>query len=230
MFLFFQARGSSRRIQNNAREGNASPAVRAFAIFKKEKLSQAKQNTKKTNTKKKKKGNNGGGGGGKDGSIKLTTSAITDAWKALTNALRKPYLDAAAAENKSKHANVQPSSTTTTTTNEESSSTTSSSSSSSSTSSTSSSSSKKKSKGGYSRNTNVAPVLCEVRRFNNVRELASIFGPASMVRIVSSMLTPSGRVKVKHVVRQPVLLKYDGKINELSVGFSVAAEFVRNKK
>jgi len=152
----------------------------------------------------------------------------------LTNALRKPYLDAAAAENKSKHANVQPSSTTTTTTNEESSLTTTSSSSSSSstssTSSTSSSSSKKKSKGGYSRNTNVAPVLCEVRRFNNVRELASIFGPASMVRIVSSMLTPSGRVKVKHVVRQPVLLKYDGKINELSVGFSVAAEFVRNKK
>merc|ERR1712166_1507767 len=89
---------------------------------------------------KKKKGNSGGHG--KDGSIKLTTSAITDAWKALTNALRKPYLDAAAAENKSKHANVQPSSTTTTTTNEESSlTTTSSSSSSSSTSSTSSSSS-----------------------------------------------------------------------------------------
>merc|ERR1712166_801726 len=94
---------------------------------------------------KKKKGNSGGHG--KDGSIKLTTSAITDAWKALTNALRKPYLDAAAAENKSKHANVQPStsSTTTATTNEESSlTTTSSSSSSSSTSSTSSSSSSKK--------------------------------------------------------------------------------------
>ena len=76
-FHILQARGSSRRIQNNAREGNASPAVRAFAIFKKEKLSQAKRNTKKTNTKKKKKGNNGGGG--KDGSIKLTTSALADA-------------------------------------------------------------------------------------------------------------------------------------------------------
>ena len=70
-------------------------------------------------------------------------------------------------------------------------------------------------------------MLREIRRFDDVQELALIFGPASMVRVVSSMLTPSGRVKVKHFVRVPVLLKYDGRSNDLSIGFSVAAEFVR---
>jgi len=42
------------------------------------------------------------------------------------------------------------------------------------------------------------------------------------------MLTPSGRVKVKHFVKNPVLLKFDGRSNELSIGFSVAVEFVRS--
>ena len=71
-------------------------------------------------------------------------------------------------------------------------------------------------------------MLREIRRFDNVQELVSIFGPASMTRVVSSMLTPSGRVKVKHFVKNPVLLKFDGRSNELSIGFSVAVEFVRS--
>ena len=60
----------------------------------------------------------------------------------------------------------------------------------------------------------------------DLNELLHIFGPASMVRVVGSMLTPSGRVKVQHFVRDPVLLKYDGGTNELSIGFGVSAKFM----
>ena len=70
------------------------------------------------------------------------------------------------------------------------------------------------------------PVLREVRKFEDLNELLHIFGPASMVRVVGSMLTPSGRVKVQHFVRDPVLLKYDGGTNELSIGFGVSAKFM----
>ena len=71
------------------------------------------------------------------------------------------------------------------------------------------------------------PVLREIRKFENLAMLARIFGPASMIRIVGSMLTPSGRVKVKHFVKGPVMLKYDGGARELTIGFSVGAEFKR---
>lgn len=70
------------------------------------------------------------------------------------------------------------------------------------------------------------PVLREFRKFENLDELSNIFGPASMMRVVGSMLTPSGRVKVQHFVRGPVLLKFDGDLKELSLGFHVAAKFM----
>jgi hypothetical protein len=83
---------------------------------------------------------------------------------------------------------------------------------------------KKKNPGGKSGD--APPVLREVRKFEDLNELLHIFGPASMVRVVGSMLTPSGRVKVQHFVRHPVLLKYDGGVNELSIGFGVSAKFM----
>ena len=85
---------------------------------------------------------------------------------------------------------------------------------------------KKKQKNLGGEGNNATPVLREVRKFENLNELLHIFGPASMVRVVGSMLTPSGRVKVQHFVRDPVLVKYDGGANELSIGFGVSAKFM----
>ena len=85
---------------------------------------------------------------------------------------------------------------------------------------------KKKKKNPGGEGNDAPPVLHEVRRFEDLNELLHIFGPASMVRVVGSMLTPSGRVKVQHFVRDPVLLKYDGGANELSIGFGVSAKFM----
>ena len=213
MCLSLQARGTSRRIQNNAREGNVPPTLRAFAVFRKEKLEKSKV----------------------EGGVKLSATAISDQWKAMTHGQRKLYLDAAMMGVKSSKA---ASGSGATEGNDGDASSSSSSSSSSTSSSTSTSSthptnggkhakSHKKGKSSNSRVQVDTPVLREIRRFDDVQELALIFGPASMVRVVSSMLTPSGRVKVKHFVRVPVLLKYDGRSNDLSIGFSVAAEFVR---
>ena len=218
--LSLQARGTSRRIQNNAREGNVPPTLRAFAVFRKEKLEKSKV----------------------EGGVKLSATAISDQWKAMTHGQRKLYLDAAMMGVKSSKAasgsgatkgNDGDASSTSTSTSSSSSSSSSSSTSTSTSTSTSSTKggkhakSHKKGKSSNSRIQVDTPVLREIRRFDDVQELALIFGPASMVRVVSSMLTPSGRVKVKHFVRVPVLLKYDGRSNDLSIGFSVAAEFVR---
>lgn len=85
---------------------------------------------------------------------------------------------------------------------------------------------KKKQKNLGGEGNNATPVLREVRKFEDLNELLHIFGPASMVRVVGSMLTPSGRVKVQHFVRDPVLVKYDGGANELSIGFGVSAKFM----
>jgi hypothetical protein len=172
----------------------------------------------------------------------FSDSNITDRWKALTHTNRKIYLDAAMAECNQKrneqmeieqmknkdsgHAESSSPSSLSSSSSSSSSTTTTTTKISSSSSSSSSSTSKLTNKRG-----NIAidaPILREIRRFDNVQELVSIFGPASMVRVVSSMLTPSGRVKVKHYVKNPVLLKFDGRTNELSVGFSVAVEFVRS--
>ena len=204
-----QARGTNRRIQNNAREGNVPPSLRAFTLFREEKTKQM------------------------NGS-KMSATAVSDAWKALTHANRKLYLDAAMAENASKHSNTQLKATATAAvaaaTSADAHETDASTAAAAAVAATKKSKSKKKGKSAKDKTTTIdTPVLREIRRFDNVQELVSIFGPAACQRFVSSMLTPSGRVKVKHFVRNPVLLKFDGRHNELSVGFSVAAEFVRSR-
>ena len=44
------------------------------------------------------------------------------------------------------------------------------------------------------------PFLHEVRRFENLDELSRIFGPATLRRNVGTILTPTGRIHVAHVV------------------------------
>ena len=71
------------------------------------------------------------------------------------------------------------------------------------------------------------PFLHEVRRFEDLNELTRIFGPATLRRNVGTILTPTGRIHVAHVVTSPVRFKYDGQKGELGMQFDYKVEYVR---
>ena len=70
------------------------------------------------------------------------------------------------------------------------------------------------------------PFLHEVRRFEDLNELTRIFGPATLRRNVGTILTPTGRIHVAHVVTSPVRFKYDGQKGELGMQFDYKVEYV----
>jgi hypothetical protein len=85
-----------------------------------------------------------------------------------------------------------------------------------------------KSKSGKAaKKTITTPFLHEVRRFQNLNELTRIFGPATLRRNVGTILTPTGRIHVAHVVASPVRFKYNGQKGELGMQFDYKVEYVR---
>ena len=85
-----------------------------------------------------------------------------------------------------------------------------------------------KSKSGKAaKKTITTPFLHEVRRFENLNELTRIFGHATLRRNVGTILTPTGRIHVAHVVASPVRFKYNGQKGELGMQFDYKVEYVR---